>query len=331
MECPYHGWRFDADGRCSRIPAIGRSTKPIARARVDSYPVQERYGLIFAFLGNLPEADRPPLMEVTQWGNPAYRFTTLENIIKANYGLAMENGLDSSHTEFVHSHLMGYRGADRVAGEYVAPAGEVLDRGEWGGEMAADYPPGPGWGKFRTTARKLLGLDKKFSGIHVNTAYWGPNALDTSIYLSKAANLHIPQYLWETPIDEDTTRMFLLSGRNFLLTPLFDYFDRRRNVKISGQDAAILESIRPGRPPESPTDVLFVKPDRVLGHLEASRRKWEAMGWRIDLAKLRSFPPGQKQFAIPSPARRDSGQWVYDTVPLIAPTRMPVASSAQAF
>jgi len=185
IECPYHGWRYGGDGKCTRIPAIGKSAKPISRAKVDAYPVQEKYGLIFAFLGDLPEQQRPPLMNVTQWGDPNYRFTFFDNTIKANYGLAMENGVDSSHTEFVHSGLMGYRGADRPTGEYVAPYGEVLDRGEWGGEMGADYPPGPGWGKFRTIATKILRMDKKFTGAYVNAAYWGPNCLDTSIYLSK--------------------------------------------------------------------------------------------------------------------------------------------------
>ena len=194
--------------------------------------------------------------------------------------------------------------------------------------MEAEYPPGPGWGKFRSTANRILGLDKKFTGIYVNGAYWGPNALDTSIWLSKTANMHIPQYLWETPIDENNTRMFLVGGRNFVTNPLFDYFDRKRNIKVTHQDAAILESLSPGRPPESPSDALFVAPDGILGHLEASRKKWEAMGWRIDLKKLRQYPPGTKQGVIPSPGRRESGQWVYDPVPMISPKPASVASSA---
>ena len=331
IECPYHGWRYKSDGICSRIPAIGKSNPPIPRAKVDSYPVQEKYELIFVFLGDLPEEKRPPLMEVTQWNDPDYRFTFFDNTMQANYGLAMENGLDSSHTEFVHSPLMGYRGADRPNGEYLAPYGEILERGEWGGEMSAEYPPGAGWGKFRSTANKILGLDKKFTGIHVTAAYWGPNSLDTSIYLSKTANMHIPQYLWETPIDENTTRMFLVGGRNFLKSRLFDRADRSRNIKIARQDAAIIENVKPGRPPESPNEVLFVKPDNVLAHLEASRKKWEAMGWRIDLQKIHDLPPGRKQIVIPSPGRRQSGQLVYDTVPLIPAKPSAVTTSSQAF
>ena len=62
--CPYHGWEFGGDGQCKNIPSIGYGQKAPARAKVDSYPVEEKYGIIFAFLGDLPEEERPPLMQV---------------------------------------------------------------------------------------------------------------------------------------------------------------------------------------------------------------------------------------------------------------------------
>ena len=327
IECPYHGMRYRGDGLCTRIPALGKSAIPPPRAKVDSYPVEEKYGLIFVFLGDLPANERPTIMEVPQWNDPEYRFTLKDNIIHANYGIIMDNGLDTAHTEFVHSDIMGYRGADRPDGEYKAPVGIIEDKGRWGGGVAADYPPAPGWGSF---LNRLLGFDKMFSGSHVKNCYWGPNALDTSIYISKEMNLHIPQFLWQTPIDEFTTRTLGVGGRNFFKTPLFDPLDRRRNQKIASQDVAILENLEPGLSPESLQEVLFVEPDTVIGHLHASRQKWEAEGWRIDLEQLHRYRPGKKQRVIPSPGRSTSAQWVYDTVPLIPPKPGAVASTAQA-
>ncbi|MEO7387433.1 MAG: Rieske 2Fe-2S domain-containing protein, partial [Gammaproteobacteria bacterium] len=55
IQCTYHGWRFDRDGRCTKIPSLGAGARVPARARVDAYPVIERYGIVFAFLGDLPE------------------------------------------------------------------------------------------------------------------------------------------------------------------------------------------------------------------------------------------------------------------------------------
>ena len=61
IACPYHGWRFGGDGKCTLVPLLGPDVSPPARAKVDSYPVEERYGIVFALLGDLPEEERPPL------------------------------------------------------------------------------------------------------------------------------------------------------------------------------------------------------------------------------------------------------------------------------
>ena len=58
IECPYHGWTFNGDGTCVRLPSLGADAKIPERTRVDAYPVEEKYGLVHVFLGDLPEAER---------------------------------------------------------------------------------------------------------------------------------------------------------------------------------------------------------------------------------------------------------------------------------
>src|SRR3546814_4957719 len=58
VACPFHGWEFDGEGRCQKIPALG-DTKVPKRGRIDSYPTKEIYGWIWVFLGDLPEDERP--------------------------------------------------------------------------------------------------------------------------------------------------------------------------------------------------------------------------------------------------------------------------------
>ena len=43
--------------------------------------------------------------------------------------------------------------------------------------------------------------------------------------------------------------------------------------------------------------------------------EWDSKGWRIDMARLKEERLGTA-FAIPSPGRRDAGNWVLDTIPL---------------
>jgi phenylpropionate dioxygenase-like ring-hydroxylating dioxygenase large terminal subunit len=33
VQCPYHGWQFDGDGRCTKIPSLGPNAKIPARTR----------------------------------------------------------------------------------------------------------------------------------------------------------------------------------------------------------------------------------------------------------------------------------------------------------
>ena len=72
VACPYHGWRFGADGRCTLIPALGPGVAPPKRVRVDRYPTQEKYGWVWAFLGDLPESQRPKIPDLF----PEYDDTT---------------------------------------------------------------------------------------------------------------------------------------------------------------------------------------------------------------------------------------------------------------
>ena len=67
VACPYHGWQFSGDGKCQHIPSEG-DAKPPGRAKVDAYPTEERYGIVFAFLGDLPEEERPGIYEIEQFG-----------------------------------------------------------------------------------------------------------------------------------------------------------------------------------------------------------------------------------------------------------------------
>src|SRR6476661_6611193 len=54
LRCPYHGWLFDAEGRCLEQPAEPAGSTFHNRIRTPAYPVQEMGGLIWAYLGPKP-------------------------------------------------------------------------------------------------------------------------------------------------------------------------------------------------------------------------------------------------------------------------------------
>lgn len=63
IACPYHGWRFRADGACAAIPSLtADQAMDTNRIQVRSYPVAESQGMVFVWVGATPmgQPDRPP-------------------------------------------------------------------------------------------------------------------------------------------------------------------------------------------------------------------------------------------------------------------------------
>ncbi len=68
LRCCYHGWLFDVQGRCLDQPCEPEGGRHRDTARQPWYPVEERYGLVFAYLG--PPEKKPVLP----------RYDNLENL-----------------------------------------------------------------------------------------------------------------------------------------------------------------------------------------------------------------------------------------------------------
>jgi vanillate O-demethylase monooxygenase subunit len=102
--CKYHGLRYDREGRCTCIPAHpGGAISP--RLRLDMYPAQERYGLVWVRL-----VDDGPLAlpEMNEWEDADYLTVLPDSVdIHAAAGRQMEGFLDVSHFAFVHKESFG--------------------------------------------------------------------------------------------------------------------------------------------------------------------------------------------------------------------------------
>src|SRR4051794_14792947 len=58
LRCPFHGWLFDVEGRCLETPAEPPGSGLCDRIRQKAYPVVERSGILFAYVG---EGEPPAL------------------------------------------------------------------------------------------------------------------------------------------------------------------------------------------------------------------------------------------------------------------------------
>lgn len=102
LQCAYHGWRFDGQGRCVHAPATP-SKVPTAQV-APRFELQEAYGMIWVRL-RAGEAPVPPF--------PEYARPALRTVCCGPYEVAssapriVENFLDMAHFGFVHGGLLG--------------------------------------------------------------------------------------------------------------------------------------------------------------------------------------------------------------------------------
>jgi phenylpropionate dioxygenase-like ring-hydroxylating dioxygenase large terminal subunit len=305
IQCPYHGWEFDGEGACRRIPSLGPDAKIPPRARVDAYPVEERWGLIFAFLGDLPESERPPILEVAEHGREGWRQTMQQFELKSNYQRSIENGLDPAHNEFVHD-THGFQGENEA---YKINEMRIEERDEWGRGF---------WHTFNSP--KLPEGDMRelrdYEGdLEAGTGHHGPNQLWTYIHVTPENWFH--QYGYERPIDDETVHIYLITTRNCALDPAQDDLIKERNAYVADQDVGIVEALHPTLTPATNTKELMTPSDKVILMYRDKLAEWDARGWRVDFDTLERDHT-KVAYAIPCPARREQKGWVLDPVPLEA-------------
>ncbi len=316
--CPYHGWEFGGDGECKNIPSIGYGTKTPPRAKVDSYPVQEKYGIIFAFLGDEPEESRPPLLEVEEYGTEGWAANDILVLeVPYYYERSIENGLDPAHNEFVHP-THGHSGTNRE--NYKVTDYETEDhRQGWGFWFWHRFngPALPQKGHATSPDSNTPWGDTKTEDAYIlaGGGTYGPNIMPT--YINITPKKMFRQYFFEQPVTENLTRIFFLNMRNFLLDPKNNGPIHARNKIIAQQDIDILIDINPQRTPLSTTKEILMPADTAIAAYRDWLEKFDDKGWRIDIEEFNRRNGKDAAFAIPCPGRRTSGNWVLEEVPRI--------------
>ncbi|XGV98664.1 MAG: Rieske 2Fe-2S domain-containing protein [Leptolyngbya sp. BL-A-14] len=130
IRCPYHGWSFNAQGDCVKVPQLDGSTIP-KTYRVPAYRCQERYGYVWVCLSepltdipDVPEASDPHFRQIPEFYEPWHC---------AGLRL-MENSFDNAHPHFVHAKTFG------VEQEPVPPQPDSFEETDFGLRMRYVLP-----------------------------------------------------------------------------------------------------------------------------------------------------------------------------------------------
>ena len=142
LRCVYHGWKFDADGACVDMPNEPQKYRFDNKVRTTAYPTCEYGGLVWVYMG--PPEHQPELPKL-EWARvPEDHRYVSKRLQETNYLQAIEGGIDSSHSNFLHASLDAFRLTDSYV-EKVKKSNNLrakyhlLDKAPWFTVKKTDY------------------------------------------------------------------------------------------------------------------------------------------------------------------------------------------------
>jgi phenylpropionate dioxygenase-like ring-hydroxylating dioxygenase large terminal subunit len=320
IACPYHGWEFNGAGQCTKIPAMGDGVTVPKRARLDSYPVTERMGLVWVFLGDAEEADRPAIPDWFErfLGTPDWRVISyVYTYTDTNWVRLGENSVDTSHPAFVH----------RAFGNRMSPKANIVP--------IAETPYGAGVSRERTAPplaqksggiAKILPADRKTTRVTLQFSMVGVCEM-----LFQEMTSEITQVLFSarTPLDPYNTRSYGFQARNFLKEPEHDAERLAGLQQAIKEDHDIVRFVKPKLTPRSTTEEFLVESDGMEITFRRKVQDWAKARGAIDWERMQAELK-ERVVVIGSPARRsDPKGWVHKTVPLETPPTGAAVAAAE--
>lgn len=244
IECGYHGMVLDGSGACVHIPS--QTTIP-KKARVRSYPLAEKLGFVWIWMGDADKADEASILDIEHFDDPEWGRTGGDSmVLETSYLNITDNLLDPSHVAWVHRSSFAADGCEdtplevRTEDQGVTVSRWILDR-----EPPAYYAK---LVKFRGNCDRLQHYEVRFPSIAINKSIFTPAGTK-----SDDGSLHPLAYVMVsynllTPINEHRTRYFWFQHRNT------DPNDREVTERISKgteqafeEDRLVLEAVQRGQ------------------------------------------------------------------------------------
>ncbi|WP_229757949.1 aromatic ring-hydroxylating oxygenase subunit alpha [Paenibacillus marchantiophytorum] len=222
--CPYHGFRYNCEGKCTSVPAHP-DAKISPKLKLIVYPVVEKYGLIWTSI--LSSEEQIP--QFIGWDDPDY-----VNVLPPSFDIAgsagrqLEGFLDVSHFAYVHTETFGDRNNTEVPQYKVKREGNELLAEYW--STVSNY--GKGQDNPAPEGFEWLREFRVFPPFAASLTVYFPN--DGKLMILNCAS----------PVSARYTRLFSPISRNFDKdTPVEDTI--KFNLQVFQEDREMVESQTP--------------------------------------------------------------------------------------
>ena len=109
IECLYHGWQFDTEGKCQHIPQLPDEVKIPNNACVQSFFVVKKQGIIWFWRGKNTEADQNLIPTIPDLDKSEFRGTDFMMDLPYDQSYLIENVIDPAHVHISHHGSLGNR------------------------------------------------------------------------------------------------------------------------------------------------------------------------------------------------------------------------------
>jgi phenylpropionate dioxygenase-like ring-hydroxylating dioxygenase large terminal subunit len=220
LECPFHGWRFDAAGVNRHVPLNPDAKRELLGAT--AVPLRQIGDMVWVYTAPGVDAPGDPIAPDGLTAHGLSRIY-LERTWNCHWTRAMENMLDSPHLPFVHRNSIGRLLRQRMSS---ASRMEIAwEETAWGGRAKASLDGKDGGGSLEFYKPNMMALHIPIPGRHLRI------------------------HALVTPIDATTTRLTLVASRDFARWPFMNALFARSNQRIADEDQAVVESSQPSEVP----------------------------------------------------------------------------------
>jgi phenylpropionate dioxygenase-like ring-hydroxylating dioxygenase large terminal subunit len=274
IECPFHGWRFEGDGRCARVPAQPAALKIPPQARVPALPTVERDGTVWVWTGAEIPREGPLADPPAAAGPNVRRLFFAPQLVDAPILQALENAFDKAHVPFIHRGTLGGNRDPLVARQRIDL--DPDDRGL----IARDDPDSP-WHAAPALPRGLLGALAGVLGLRPPVTQYVRFAppRDVHVYLEYPNGTYDLFVTHFTPADDTSTWLFVASARTRAPHALGDWIQRRVIDRIFAEGKLETDLILAAADGDAASRV-SVESDRASLRVRQSYEHWRVAAQR---------------------------------------------------
>jgi phenylpropionate dioxygenase-like ring-hydroxylating dioxygenase large terminal subunit len=184
LTCMYHGWEYDGDGRLAHVPHDLFGSK-MPKAKLVSFPVQVRHGIIWIFPGDPALVDAHPVPEIPELAaDSGWGVLPVDFVVGCHHSMVIDNVSDFTHA-YLHRSSRPFTDARLTR---LDPQGDTV-------HLSYETKVGTG----------------KISGLFVDRSATNTNAMELAYeypYQRSSTDGKIKHWLFVLPMDERTTRTF---------------------------------------------------------------------------------------------------------------------------